>query len=268
MQSYTNALADKMKSKSVQHCSVSLCVGRNAHWYFGVGVNTGIPFKQNISCIILLWSHTHLCRSSFFSVQAQGGKRSEHSSSREAVWSSTPILLKLQFKDRNEIQAGCGYTCGMWVWPEPAYCYLICSVPSLSSQSPISDSFFLNSLNLERKELHFRPGAEWPVASKPKSLLWSLWGFIVGPRPVKVTSSPTTLPFPALPFSGASDTPSMLLPHMLLPLPTKLLPSVSAWPHSDLFGLILISAVPLNLELPWPRHSVSRVPLSVFLHST
>jgi hypothetical protein len=41
------------------------------------------------------------------------------------------------------------------VWPALEHCYLICFTHSLSSQSPISDSFLLNPLDLEQKELAF-----------------------------------------------------------------------------------------------------------------
>lgn len=74
-------------------------------------MNTGIPFKQSISCLILLWSHTYLCWSSFFSAQAQSGKRSEKNSSRAAVWPSTPNCsnssLKIEMKSKQGVATLC-----------------------------------------------------------------------------------------------------------------------------------------------------------------
>lgn len=80
------------------------------HWYFGVGVNTGIPFNQSISCLILLWSHLPV-RSSFFSAQTKSGKRAEKNSSRAAVWPYTPNCsnssLKIEMKSKQGVATLC-----------------------------------------------------------------------------------------------------------------------------------------------------------------
>lgn len=132
-------------------------------------MNTGIPFKQSASCIIL-WSHTHLCWSSFFSAQAQSGNRSEQNSYREAVWPSTPILLWLQFKDRNEIQAGCGYTVGCEFGQSPSI--VISSVlPNPWAFKVLSLIHSFSTLwTLNRKSWHFRTGSEWQVSPKSGGL--------------------------------------------------------------------------------------------------
>lgn len=105
-----------------------------------------------------------------FSAQAQNGKRSELNSYREAVWPSTPILLWLQFKDRNEIQAGCGYTVGCEFGQRPSI--VISSVLpnpwALKLLALIHSSSTLWTLN--RKSWHFRTGSEWQVSPKSRVL--------------------------------------------------------------------------------------------------
>lgn len=82
-----------------------------------------------------------------------------------------------------------------------------------------------------------------------------------------VTSSPEILPFLVLPPASLS-TRSRVPLHRLCLMPTKLAPSVSTWPNPDLYGLIQISALPLNLKLSRAHLSVSHIPCSSFLHST
>lgn len=144
-------------------------------------MNTGIPFKQSISCIILLRSHTYLCRSSFFSAQAQRGKRSEHSS-------YTPILLNSSSKTEKKSKQGVVTLVGCAFGQSLSIVNLICFIHSL--RSPISDSFLLNPLNPEQKELHFRTRVEWQVSSNPKFLLWSITCSTIRRLPVLVASSP------------------------------------------------------------------------------
>lgn len=106
------------------------------------GRNVGIPFKQSTSCIIL-WSHTHVCQPSLFSISAESAKRSEGNSYREAAWPRAPILCGLQFKDRNAMRTGRGCTAGFssaraWAllslfyspWARKAYLWFIPFLPS------------------------------------------------------------------------------------------------------------------------------------------
>lgn len=140
---------------------------RNTHWYFGVGVTTGIPFKQSTSGIIL-WSHTHSCWSSFFSDQAQSGKRSEQNSYREAVWPSTPLLLWPQFKDRNEIQAGCGYAVGC-EFGQSSSIVISSVLPNPWVLKVLSLIHYFSTLwTLSRKSWCFRSESQWQVSSKSR----------------------------------------------------------------------------------------------------
>lgn len=153
----------------------------------------------------------------------------------------------------------------MCVWPESEHCYLICFVHSLHSQSPISDSFLLNPLNLEQKELHFRTRAEWQVSSKPQvlamAILMETQSSIIRRLSVPVASASTNLSFlhcpscepQTLPASSDHTCYSLCLQGLSL---------------SFLHGLIQISTLPLNLELSGAHHSGSHIPCSIFPHRT
>lgn len=221
-------------------------------------MNTGIPFKQSLSCIIL-WSHTHLCWSSFFSAQAQSGKRSEQHSYREAVWPSTPILLGLQFKERNEIQAGCGDTVGFKFGPSPGI--VISSVlPNPWAFKVLSLIHSFSTLwTLNRKTWHFRTRLEWQVSPKFRDLI-VVHKMLHHQAYLPVTPSPETLPLLALPSFQDSNTSRMLLLHVPFPPPAKLV-------LRFLPGLIQIPALLLEFQLSQSHHSVSHIPCSSFPHS-
>lgn len=156
------------------------------------GVNTGIPFKQSISCIILLWSHTHLCHSSFFSAQAQSGKRSEHNF-------YTPILLnsssKIDMKCKQGVVTLVGCEFGQ------SLSIVISSVLftpwALKALSLIHFFSTLWTLNRKNCILELEQSDEYHL--NPKSLLWSIRCSIIMFLSVPVTSSSATLPFLALP---------------------------------------------------------------------
>lgn len=213
-------------------------------------MNTGIPFKQSISCLILLWSHTYLCWSSFFSAQAQSGKRSEKNSSRAAVWPSTPNCsnssLKIEMKSKQGVATLCDLSLAS-AWALLSHLFNL--LPELSK----SYLWFILSQPSE-------PWTERPSICRTGSRVTG----IIKPEPsygpcgasspnlsIPVTSSPETLPFLALPSLRASNTCSMSLLHRLLPLPTKL---------RFLRGLLLIPSLPLplyKLLRPFSLHFLS-----------
>lgn len=90
---------------------------------------------------------------------------------------------------------------------------------------------------------------------KPSPYYGPIRCFIIRPLSIPMTSSP----FLALPSLQASNTFSMLLLHMLFPLPAKL---------KFLYGLIQIPVLPLELKLSQPYHSVCHIPCPVFLYNT
>lgn len=152
----------------------------------------------------------------------------------------------------------------MWVWPQPEHCYLICFIHSLSSQvlSLIHSFSTLWTLNSKNCTLELK---QWQVSSKPLS--WSIRGSAI--RPLFVLWRPLLKSSPSLSCPPASlSTRSRVPLHRLCLMPTKLAPSVSTWPNPDLYGLIQISALPLNLKLSRAHLSVSHIPCSSFLHST
>lgn len=152
----------------------------------------------------------------------------------------------------------------MCAWPESEHCYLICFIHSLRSQSPISDSFLLNPLNLEQKELHFRTTEEWQVSSKPQVLaLGHTHGDAVlqHQASVPVASASTNLSFLHCPSCEPQTLPASS-DHTCCSL------CLQGWSLSFLHGLIQISTLPLNLELSGAHHSGSHIPCSIFPHRT
>ena len=144
-------------------------------------MNTGIPFKQSISCIILFWAHTSLRRSSFFSAQAQTGKRSEHSS-------YTPILLNSSSKTEKKSKqgvvtlVGCAFGQSLSIVISSVLstpCALLSLIHSFST---------LWTLNRKNCILGLEQSDEYHL--NPKFLLWSITCSTIRRLPVLVASSP------------------------------------------------------------------------------